>query len=47
MTAVVEKTEYPLIADDWSTGADPLEGIPQEVVAKLGAMDYDTAGGCG
>lgn len=38
-------TGYPLVAEEW--GEDPLAGIPQEVVDRVGALDRDTAGGCG
>ncbi|MEU3465597.1 hypothetical protein ABZ721_37380 [Streptomyces sp. NPDC006733] len=38
-------TRYPLIDAEW--GEDPLEGIPQELTERIGAMDVDTAGGCG
>jgi hypothetical protein len=40
--ATVEET--PLIAD---LDADPMEGIPQELLDRVGSYDRDTAGGCG
>lgn len=37
--------DYPLIDSEW--GEDPLEGVPQALLQRRGAMDVDTAGGCG
>ncbi|MDJ0346533.1 hypothetical protein QMK19_33075 [Streptomyces sp. H10-C2] len=44
-TATTEPVPYPLVDTAW--GADPLDGIPQELLERPGAMDVDTAGGCG
>lgn len=35
----------PLVDADW--GPDPLDGVPAELIEKTGAVDVDTAGGCG
>ncbi|MER5541058.1 hypothetical protein ACWD4N_00340 [Streptomyces sp. NPDC002586] len=43
--AMTSGPDYPLIDAEW--GEDPLEGIPQPVLNRLGVMDHDTAGGCG
>lgn len=44
-TTATGGAEYPLIDTEW--GEDPLAGLPQELIDRLGAMDHDTAGGCG
>jgi len=45
-TAPARPARYPLLLpDDW--GPDPLAGLPAEVLDRLGALDVDTAGGCG
>ncbi|WP_404955496.1 hypothetical protein [Streptomyces sp. 147326] len=36
---------YPLVDEEW--GENPLEGIPAELVDRIGVLDHDTAGGCG
>lgn len=45
--AAAEETSpgYPLVDAEW--GVDPLEGIPAELVGRIGVLDHDTAGGCG
>ncbi|MFT2015060.1 hypothetical protein ACMA1D_04305 [Streptomyces sp. 796.1] len=41
-----QQTEnYPLVDAEW--GPDPLADIPAELIERHGAMDHDTAGGCG
>lgn len=34
----------PLVPD---LDADPMEGIPEELLEAVGSYDRDTAGGCG
>ncbi|WP_171991113.1 hypothetical protein [Streptomyces sp. JHA26] len=36
---------HPLVDEEW--GEDPLEGVPAELVDRVGVLDHDTAGGCG
>ena len=47
-TTTAEETEAGrvlLVEEDW--GPDPLEGVPVEHHECVGALDHDTAGGCG
>ncbi|GGO79925.1 hypothetical protein [Wenjunlia tyrosinilytica] len=37
--------DYPMVDVEW--GEDPLTDIPRELLERRGAMDADTAGGCG
>lgn len=39
--------EVPVPADEEEWDQDPLSGIPAEVIQRVGALDIDTAGGCG
>jgi hypothetical protein len=36
--------EQPLVAD---LDADPMEGVPEDLLDLVGSYDRDTAGGCG
>lgn len=48
-TAVEDATrqDAPPLAVDEDAGPDPLAGIPAEVRERVGAYDFDAAGGCG
>ncbi|MFB7614708.1 MULTISPECIES: hypothetical protein [unclassified Kitasatospora] len=37
--------DLPLVDAEW--GEDRLADVPQELIERLGALDHDTAGGCG